>query len=59
VLLTADLGQSLVHESHRHGALPDGGRTAFDRPSPDVTGNEEARKTRFEWERWTRHIPTF
>ena len=40
-----------MNEAHRHGALPDRRRAAFDRSAPNISRGEDARQTRLEEKR--------
>jgi hypothetical protein len=55
--LTADLGQPLMNECHRHGALTYRCGTAFRRAPPDVAGGKHSGQIRFQGERRSRQVP--
>src|SRR5215831_8057549 len=43
--------EAVVYEPYRHGAFPDGGRGALDRPAADVSGGEDPRPAGLQ-EQW-------
>ena len=46
--LTTDFSEALVDQRNRHGPLAYGGRTALDRPAPDIASCEQPWQTCFE-----------
>src|SRR5438132_13889994 len=48
---TARLGETAMHQRHRHGPLADRRRAPLDRPVPDIARGEEARQVGLQRER--------
>src|SRR5579863_8502291 len=55
--LTTNLGKTLVDQRDGHRPFADRCCAPLDRPAPDVSGGEQSRQIRLEWQWLTRQPP--
>src|SRR5215467_3073163 len=51
--------EAVVYEPYRHGAFPDGGRSALDRPAADVSDGEDPRRAGLQEQRRSALVAEF